>query len=1065
MTRLMAFAVLGLLAACAVPPQEAYVTGTAEGGAGRALDLGQNSVGEACVQTDGTGGDTDIFCGAWQQPSARVRSAGRADAAALDALATAGPWRATLDGRYDCPLPRAITVLGGPALELDCTGRVGGWPHVALVALVDGRAWLADGVAPALPAMSQSIAVMAGRVTARPLTGGAMEALLAARKGEQAQSAPGDARAFEGLMIRGDRANLADNSVAAEGAFRAAVQIQEKAFGADTPNAADALVHLGLQLSNQRRFAEADAAFERAESLVPKVQGDVTLRPRMLHYEALHLYNQQRLEPALSKLQEAEAAYVRTVPPASFNARPSIRGNLAATVAAALTTRTDRQVQGALLGVVETRRYQAIVLRDLGRLDESDAALRSAAEVAQNAQLALPSITARLRRSGAVSASLAGENSVALSGFDASDAAFGRAYPGSRPLALVELLRARELVRAGRTGAAAEVCRSAMRTLIEIKSGYEPERMAPCLDAFGAEAGASGGNGRQAMLREMVQAAQLVRSSQTEQQINQSAARLGEGSRDTRVGEAIRQQQDAAVALANIRREREIALQAKVQGGRFAGGKYAAAARVANSDGGQKGLGVEAAPSAFDKEEQAAVRTLAEREADLQAAAPNYGQLLQQATGADDILRLLRPGEAFAQITLADDGGWTFLLRDGVVRAGRITGGAGRVDPLVRRIRASMEPSTPEFDTGAAEALYATLFGNVPGGLDGVKALTVAPTGSLLSLPFGLLLTGHADTASLASAPWLARQMSVGHVPSAGNFVSLRKVGPSPARHPWFGFGDFRPVTEAQARRSFGPACGQSAALLARLPPLPGAKLELAVASKLLGARAGDELLGAAFTVPGVLRTDLSGFRVLHFATHALLPSDLKCQTEPALVTSAPPGAGDAAQALLTASVIARLKLDADLIILSACNSGGAGSDAGGAAGLAGGGGESLSALARSFFYGGARALLVTHWEVSDQAATYVIAETLRRLQADPAQDAASALAATQADLLTRAGASLPAAFAHPFYWAPFALMGPARLPSEAQSADSLLQKQIVDHSAIAPVKSGTQPIARPKNP
>jgi len=910
-----------------------------------------------------------------------------------------------------CATPQPATVLGQPALRLDCTGRVGGWPHVALVTRLEGRTWLADGVVSALPAMQQSIAVLSGRATARTVSGDAVNALLAERHGEQAR-AGGDVREFDVLMQQGRRANLADNPVAAESAYGAAVALQEKAFGRDTPNAADALLHLALQLSNEGRIAEADTAFTRAARLMPRVRNDPTIRPRLLHFQGMHELNQGHSEAALGMLRQAEAGYAATIPADGVrglgkgaqsqgnlagkvegNAGGNVGGSMTATLSAALSTPADQEVQMAQVGVVETRRYQAVVLRQMGRTAESEAKMRSAAEMARDAQLTQPALTARLRRSAGLSASLAGDSSRALSDFGESDAAFGRAYPGSRPLALVELLRARELVRAGRTDAAAEVCRGAVKTLVEIKSGFEPERMAPCLDAFGAAAAASSGMTQQAVLRDMFRAAQVVRSTQTEQQINQSAARLGESSRDTRVGQAIRQQQDASVALATIRRQRETALQA----GR---------------------AGAAPATAALDEQEQAAIRTLADRESDLQAAAPNFGQLLQQVTAAEDILRLLRPGEAFAEITLTADGGWIFLLHDGAVQVGRIPGGSVVVDPLVRRIRAAMTAATPAFDTTASETLYKTLFGGLPGGLEGVRALTVAPAGSLLSLPFGVLLTGPADPAALATAPWLARGMAIGHLPSAGNLVALRRVAPSQGSRPWFGFGDFRPVTQAQARRSFGPACGDAATLFARLPPLPSAKQELALAARLLGASPQEEMLGAAFTAPAVQRADLSSYRVLHFATHALLPADLKCQTEPALVASAPPGAPDATDALLTASDVARLKLDTDLVILSACNSGGA------EGGSGQGSGESLSALARSFFYGGARALLVTHWEVSDQAATYVIADTLRRMKAEPGQDTASALRATQIELLHRAGGSLPAAFAHPFYWAPFALIG-----------------------------------------
>jgi CHAT domain-containing protein len=257
----------------------------------------------------------------------------------------------------------------------------------------------------------------------------------------------------------------------------------------------------------------------------------------------------------------------------------------------------------------------------------------------------------------------------------------------------------------------------------------------------------------------------------------------------------------------------------------------------------------------------------------------------------------------------------------------------------------------------------------------------------------------------------------VAHVPAPSNFVSLRRVaGTSRARQPWFGFGDFRPVTLAQAERSFpGQSCADSATLLAGLPPLPFAIRELAAARALLGAPNDAELLGPNFTADAVVKTRLKDYRILHFATHALLPSELRCQSEAAIITSDPHGAADASGALLTASEVTGMDLDADAVILSACNSGGPGGATAG---------ESLSGLARSFFYAGARSLLVTHWSVNDQAAAYLIADTLRRYRQTPSLGMAGALRQAQLGILDSAGKDLPAAISHPFYWAPFALIG-----------------------------------------
>jgi CHAT domain-containing protein len=174
-------------------------------------------------------------------------------------------------------------------------------------------------------------------------------------------------------------------------------------------------------------------------------------------------------------------------------------------------------------------------------------------------------------------------------------------------------------------------------------------------------------------------------------------------------------------------------------------------------------------------------------------------------------------------------------------------------------------------------------------------------------------------------------------------------------------------------------------------------------------------MLGRAFTAQAVLKASLKNFRILHFATHALLPSDLACQSEPAIVTSASARASSATSALLTASEVVGMDLDADLIILSACNSGGPG---GGTAG------ESLSGMARAFFFAGARALMVSHWDVSDQVAPYLIADTLNRMRAGPGIGVAAALRNAQLAMLQGAGHELPAEVAHPFFWAPFAVIG-----------------------------------------
>jgi CHAT domain-containing protein/tetratricopeptide (TPR) repeat protein len=1008
--RLLILLVPMLSLACEKPPADAYVQGGQSAGKPAAqVSIGKNSVGEDCTQSAQAGQSAEVFCGTWQQPSARVRSGGAGTAGELAQLATASPWRSGLDTRFRCEPPQATTILGGNSAELlQCTQLMGGWAHIAMVALVGGNVWYADGVLPAASVMERSIGVLAGvtRADAVAPTSGA-DALLASRLAAKAYSS-GDIGQFDALMAAGTRANLADNPGAAESAFRAALALQQKALGKDNPNTATALMSLALQLSNEGRYAEADQLFVDAGKLAP-ASADATARARLLHYRGLDAINQGHLEDALTLLTQADAAYAAEVPADALKARAvprQVSSAFVQTGALRLTDLmpsqdllTDPRAQAALLGLVEARRNRAVVLRMMDRPQQADAALQSAMDLARGNGLARPILNARLYRTSGVTAASQGQTDAALADFAQSTADFDRSLPGSKPLAETYLLRARQLVKAGQDDAALPICRNAVEMLSALKAGTTPVLMEPCLDVYADEA-ASQKSQSQTLLTEMFTAAQLAQGGITSQQIAQATARLSENSRDPKVAEAIRKRQDASAKLADLYRKRDDLAAAQKQGATIAPGTVTGAE--------------------LDKQVSDAQAALADTDAALQAASPNYGQLVQQVVPAKDVFAALHPAEAFAAITLSNSDGWVFLLHSGTITVSKIDGGVEQVGELVRRIRAGIELTTttlPVFDIADDQKLYQMTLGGVASALTGVKSLIVSPAGPLLSLPFEVLLTGPAQDTDLAEAPWLVRKFTIAHVPAPSNFVSLRKIAAgSRATHPWFGFGDFIPVTLAQAEKTFSAtACGDSAKLLSGLAPLPYARKELEAARALLGADASDELLGTAFTAQAVLKTRLKDYRILQFSTHALLPSDLRCQSEPAVVTSAPQGATDASGALLTSSQVVGLDLDADLVILSACNSGGPGGKTAG---------ESLSGLARAFFYAGARSLAVTHWSVNDQVAAFLVADTLRRMRENPNLGVAGALRDSQLAMLADAGKGLPAEIAHPFFWAPFAVIG-----------------------------------------
>lgn len=998
-------AVLASLAACASPPPDAYWGGGSRAAA-EAVGIGRDAAGEACTQ-QALGGGADIFCGSWRHPAGHVRQGGAAGPATLAALATTSPWRVGLNERYVCGDPVATTIVGdAPAEALSCTRRVGSWPQVAMVAAVGGKIYYADSILPALPVLQRSIGVLSGRVRADApsMPPGGADGLFAARLAAQAFSA-GDVGQYDQLVAAGTRANLAESYAEAEQAFRAALALQRKALGADNPNAATPLTYLALQVSDLGRYPEADSLLAEAAALAPRA-ADRAAPARVLNYEALNLVNQGRFAEALPLLRRAEAAYAALLPPEALaqRRRPAPGAGGVSLSGGGVTSVLDPAEQAALIGVLETRRYEAIAERELGHVAAAQAMIRSAESLAGSDEVSQPVLAARLIRTAAVTSGALGHDSAAAAGLARSLADFAEAQPGTRPVAQTELLRAARLWKDGSGGEALAACRTASALLRSLKAGTSAALLNPCLQIYAAEADRRPA-ARQRILAEMFEASQLAQGDTTSREIALATARLGANARDPRVGAAIRRREDTRAALTDLYRKRE-----------------ALAAREA----GQVPANPAPLPdrATLDAGIRDAEAQLSDADAALQAAAPNYGQLVQQVVPAADVLRALAPDEAFASVVLADDGTWTFLLRGGTISVARSPVDAAGMAALVKQLRAGIEPTAagvPRFDTAAAQRLYAETLGRVGSRLAGASDLVAAPTGPLLSIPFSVLLTGPADAGKLGEAPWLLRQFPIAQVPAAANFVSLRRVAAtSRATRPWFGLGDFRPPTLAQAERSFpGPACAQSARLLAGLPPLPFAQRELGAARAILGGLPSDELIGVAYTAPQVRQADLKAYRVLHFASHALLPDELPCEAEPTIIASTPAGAADASGARLTASEVTGLDLDADVVILSACNTGGPG----------GTGGESLSGLARAFFYAGARALMVTQWSVNDQATAYLVADTLNRLSKAGGEGlgVAAALRRAQLGMLEAAGKAMPAELAHPFYWAAFSLIGEGR--------------------------------------
>ena len=204
------------------------------------------------------------------------------------------------------------------------------------------------------------------------------------------------------------------------------------------------------------------------------------------------------------------------------------------------------------------------------------------------------------------------------------------------------------------------------------------------------------------------------------------------------------------------------------------------------------------------------------------------------------------------------------------------------------------------------------------------------------------------------------------------------------------------------------------------MPRLPDTAAEVREIALALGADPDkDVVLGAKASEKAVRSMKLDDRRVVMFATHGLIPGELDGLSQPALALASPEIGGVEGDGLLTVEKILSLKLDADWVVLSACNT---------AAGE-GGGAEAVSGLGRAFFYAGARALLVTHWPVETVSARRLTTDLFRRQAASQNLSRAAALREAMVEMIGKgertddSGKAL-FAYAHPLFWAPFALIG-----------------------------------------
>ena len=438
---------------------------------------------------------------------------------------------------------------------------------------------------------------------------------------------------------------------------------------------------------------------------------------------------------------------------------------------------------------------------------------------------------------------------------------------------------------------------------------------------------------------------------------------------------------------------------------------------------------------------------------DIEKKFPDYVELVEpKPASIERTQRLLKADEVLVSWYFSENAGYVWAISKQGAQFSQLSIGRKQMAKQVAQLRKALDPGVstideiPPFDVALAFKLYQEILAPVEASFKGKKVMLVVPHAELGQLPISLLVTqatnqpakgGAIAFTGYKSVPWLTRDIAVAQVPSVTALTALRSLPEgNPNRKSFVGFGDpyFSSAQEKSAQkigsiqlttrgiplklRNVPKISGVSSAELALLPRLPDTSLEIEEIAKVVGAQPNDIFLHKQASVKQVTSMDLSDRKVIMFSTHGLVPGELNGLTQPALAMSSPEVTGDQDDGLLTMDKVIALKLDADWVVLSACNT---------AAGE-GAGSEAVSGLGRAFFFAGAKALLVSNWPVDSVASRTMMTDLFKNQQKAQGTSKGELLRQAMLNQIDQGGmkegATMKYSYAHPLFWAPFVVVG-----------------------------------------
>ncbi|HVT15083.1 MAG TPA: CHAT domain-containing tetratricopeptide repeat protein [Thermoanaerobaculia bacterium] len=379
--------------------------------------------------------------------------------------------------------------------------------------------------------------------------------------------------------------------------------------------------------------------------------------------------------------------------------------------------------------------------------------------------------------------------------------------------------------------------------------------------------------------------------------------------------------------------------------------------------------------------------------------------------GLHAIQRLLDPETALLEYALGEKSGALFVITHDGFQSFPLPA-AGEIERYVHRLRERLNKSgSRELGDYAYQAhqMYRTLVAPAAAILAGKPRLIIAPDRSLYYLPFEALLTSHQSPRRYSDLPYLLKEHSIAYVPSASVLANLRSR--RPRREDASRAKSFVAFAYPVTPRAVLPP-GASRTAISPAPAevqwLPEARNEVEGIAKLYRPDQVKLYLDDEAREDRVQSQEVAGAMRVHFATHAQIDEEHPELSSLQLAPSQ--GPRQAGRGLLLAQRIFQLKLDAELVVLSACSTA-LGKEVTG---------EGLVGLTRAFLYAGAPSVVVTLRNVSDAAARDLMISFYRHL--DSGAWKAEALRQAKLEALQRGGLD-----AQPASWAPFILIGDPR--------------------------------------